>query len=214
MIASMRLLRLKLDVDFEGRERIGEGPAILVGNHTSYWDPVVVVMSAWWRVVAFTKVEAFEGKGSVFFRIMGQIPLRRGDEERTHWAMEMSRRVLLDGNKIGIYPEGTRSPEPDKLHRLHKRVLVPLLQENPDIPVHAVTATYAKGRAGRTRVLIRASEPLPLTPEMSGQELVDTVRDALLRTGNLGYVDVHARDAKAGRTGAGAGAAAHEQQEQ
>ncbi len=101
------------------------GAGILIGNHVSALDPVVAVMSDWWRVTAFTKVEVFERPGAVFFRLMGQIPLRRGDEASTAWAMDMASRTLAAGGKMGLYPEGTRSPDPTKLHRLHKRVLVP-----------------------------------------------------------------------------------------
>lgn len=198
MIATTRLLRLRYRVAVEGREHVGPGAAILVGNHTSYLDPVVVVMSNWWRVVAFTKVEAFEGRGSIFFRIMGQIPLRRGDEPATHWAMEMSRHVLADGSKIGIYPEGTRAPDRVNLHRLHKRVLVPLLQENPDVPVHAVVTTYHPRPRRRTLVRVRISEPLELDARTMGtDELVEVVKQALIQTGGLGYVDRYARDVKA-----------------
>lgn len=200
MISAIRLLRARFDVHVEGSQHIAEGAAILVGNHTSYMDPVMVVMSHWWRVTAFTKVEAFESRGGFFFRTMGQIPLRRGDEEATHWAMAMSRQVLADGSKIGIYPEGTRSPEADKLHRLHKRVLVPLLQENPGMPVHAVVTRYQRRPYRRTLVTMRISEPLALDPAtMTAIELTEVVRDGLLRTGGLGYVDVYARDAKVAR---------------
>ena len=109
-----------------GSERVRPGPAILVGNHVSAMDPVAAVMSHWWRVTAFTKVEVFERRGAVFFRLMGQIPLRRGDEASTEWAMAMASSTLADGNKVGLYPEGTRSPDPSKLHRLHGRVLLPI----------------------------------------------------------------------------------------
>jgi 1-acyl-sn-glycerol-3-phosphate acyltransferase len=197
MIAAMRLLRVRFDIEVRGAERIADGPAIVVGNHVSWVDPVAAVMSNWWRVTAFTKAEAFHGRGAIFFRIMGQIPLRRGDEEATHWAMAMSRQVLADGSKIGIYPEGTRSPEPDKLYRLHKRVLVPLLQENPDIPVHALVTKYQHRPGHRTKVTIDISEPLATRPAtMDAVELTEVVRAGLVATGGLGYVDTYARDAK------------------
>lgn len=198
MITTMRLLRVRYAVDLQGASSVGRGPAILVANHVNAMDPVMVVMSAWWRVTAFTKVEVFERRGSVFFRIMGQIPLRRGDADSTTWAMEMSRYALSDGGKVGIYPEGTRSPYPGTLHRLHKRVLVPLLQANPDVPVHVVVARYQRRPRRRTRVDLRISGRLPLDPRtMSADELTAQVRDALLETGGLAYVDRYARDVKA-----------------
>lgn len=198
MITTLRLLRARYAVDLQGASSVGRGPAILVANHVNAMDPVMVVMSAWWRVTAFTKVEVFERRGSAFFRIMGQIPLRRGDADSTAWAMEMSRHALSDGGKVGIYPEGTRSPDPGTLHRLHKRVLVPLLQANPDVPVHVVVTRYERRPRRRTRVDLRISERLPLDPRaMPADELTARVRDALLETGGLAYVDRYARDVKA-----------------
>jgi 1-acyl-sn-glycerol-3-phosphate acyltransferase len=177
---------------------VGPGAAILVGNHVSAMDPVAAVMSHWWRVTAFTKVEVFERRGAVFFRLMGQIPLRRGDEEATAWALDMASRTLADGNKLGLYPEGTRSPDHVSLHRLHKRILVPIIQANPDVPVHAITTAYGRPRRGRIPVTLRLSPPLELDARsMDADQIVDVIRDALLETGGMPYVDAYARDIKA-----------------
>ena len=77
-VAALRVARVLYAVDAKGLERVADGPAILVGNHSGALDPVFVVASTWWRVSAFTKIEAFEGGAAAFFRLMGQIPLRRG----------------------------------------------------------------------------------------------------------------------------------------
>jgi hypothetical protein len=85
------------------------------------------------------------------------------------------------------------------LHRLHKRVLVPLLQANPDVPVHVVVTAYEpRGRWRRTRVSVQVSEALPLDVRaMEPQALADHLRDALLALGGQRYVDRYARDVKA-----------------
>ena len=197
-IAAMRALRLRWRVDLEGAERVAPGAAILIGNHLSALDPVVVVMSTWWRVTAFTKVEVFEKRGAVFFRLMGQIPLRRGDDASTTWAMDMAHRTLAEGGKIGLYPEGTRSPDPTKLHRLHKRILIPVLQANPDVPVHVAATSYVSRSRHRTHVTVRISEPLTIDAlTMTADQLTDAIRDALLELGGQTYVDRYARDVKA-----------------
>lgn len=199
-VTGMRALRLRWAIDIEGADNVRPGAAILVANHVSGLDPLVVVMATWWRVTAFTKVEFFERPGAVFFRFMGQIPMRRGDEASTSWALDMAARTLADGGTIGLYPEGTRSPDPTKLHRLHKRVLIPVLQGSPDVPVHAVTTAYEKRPRRRTRVRIRVSPPLALDARtMSAEELTDLIRDALLAQGGQTYVDEYARDVKARR---------------
>lgn len=197
VVAALRVLRLRWVVRVSGADQVAPGAGIIVANHVSAFDPVAVVMSTWWRVTAFTKVEAFQSRGGFFFRLMGQIPLRRGDPGAARWALGMARRALADGGKIGIYPESTRSPNPAVLHRLHKGVLVPLLQMNPDVPVHALTTTYTHRGWRRTQVQVRVSSRLPLDPaRMGAEELTDVVRDALLALGGQTYIDRYAGEVK------------------
>jgi 1-acyl-sn-glycerol-3-phosphate acyltransferase len=196
-IAVLRVIRLHLRVEMAGTEHLRRGtPAIIVANHVSAWDPVCVVMSGWWRVTAFTKAEYFSGRGAFFFRWMGQIPLRRGDAESTTWAMRMSQEALAAGGMIGIYPEGTRSPD-GRLHKFHKRVLIPLLQANPDVAVHVAAVAYDKRSGRRTRVTGRISAPIPLdirnaTPD----ELTRILTQAMIETGGQEYVDEYAQAVK------------------
>ena len=201
-IAAMRLLRARWAVDIDGADKVAPGPAVLIGNHVHFMDPVCVVMATWWRCSAFTKVEWFEHRGALFFRLMGQIPLRRGDAASTEWAMQMSRYALGSSGGVGriaLFPEGTRSPDPRVLHKLHKRIMIPLLQANPDVPVHVVTTQYEnRSFPRRIGVQIRVSEPLPLDSRtMSADELATIVRDALLALGGQTYVDTYAQDVKA-----------------
>ena len=199
-IAAMRIMRARLAINVTGSEHVAPGAAILVGNHVSAMDPVVTVMSHWWRVTAFAKVEVFENRGAIFFRLMGQIPLRRGDEASTRWALDMARRTLDDGGKVGLYPEGTRSPDKRTLHRLHRRVLIPVLLTSPDVPVHAVTTVYEGKRRGRQRVTVRISPALDINARtMDAEALTEIVTRALIDLGDLPYEHSFARNVKAAR---------------
>ena len=196
-IALLRVLRIALALRIVGAHHVAPGAAVLIGNHVSALDPVVVVMGTWWRVTAFTKLEWFTGRTAPFFRGMGQIPLRRGDEASTAWAMEMARLTLDAGGRIGLYPEGTRSPNPGELHRLHKRVMVPLLQAAADVPVHALATSYRSRRGRRREVVVRVSPALDLdVRRLTAEELTYAVRDALLELSGQRYVDTYARDVK------------------
>jgi 1-acyl-sn-glycerol-3-phosphate acyltransferase len=196
-IALLRVLRLRWKVTVTGEEHLAPGAGILIGNHVSALDPVVAVMSTWMRVTAFTKVEVFARRGAVFFRLMGQIPLRRGDESSTVWAMDMAAYCLAGGSKLGLYPEGTRSPDPSKLHRLHRRILIPVLQAHPDVPVYAIGTSYLRHRWRRTDVRVNISRALDLRLDEAGHdEVTDCVRDALLLASGQTYVHVFARDVK------------------
>lgn len=201
VVAVLRLLRLALRVRLDGVEQVATGPAVLIGNHVDALDPLVVVMGTRWRVTAFTKLEWFTGRLAPFFRAMGQIPLRRGDEASTAWAMQMARLTLDDGGMIGLYPEGTRSPDPGVLHRLHKRVMIPLLQAAPDVPVHAIATTYRPRHGLRRHVVVRVSATLQLDAgRRSADEVTADVRDALLALSGQAYSDQYARDVKKRRT--------------
>jgi len=193
----LNVLRAKIVLDHQGKENVAPGPAILVSNHQDALDPVVTVLSTGWHVTAFTKAEWFEGPAAPFFRWVGQIPLRRGDEASTEWALDMAARTLAEGGMIGIYPEGTRGPSRTTLYKLHQRVLVALLVGSPDVPVHAVTVRYTpQGR--RTHVRVRVSERLPVDARtMSGQEMTDVIRERMLTLGELDYCDQYAFAVKA-----------------
>lgn len=193
-----QLLRLRWSIRISGAEHVQRGPAILIGNHLSLLDPVFVGLSRTWRLTFFTKIEAFERRGGWFFWSTGQIPLRRGDELATRWALAMSAWALKFGNILAIYPEGTRSPDRVSLHRLHRRVLIPVLQANPDVPVHVVAIAYPGTQRGRRRVDIRVSPPLTLDISSDDpQQLTDTVTEALLALGGMPYVHEFAREMKA-----------------
>ena len=194
----MRLLNFKWSVTVTGAKNVTRGPAILVGNHVDAMDPVAIVMKQWWRVTAFAKIEVFENRGAIFFRWMGQIPLRRGDEESTRWALDMAAQVLADGSMLGLYPEGTRSPDKKSLHKLHRRILIPILESHPEVPVHAITTTYGAKKFGRQRVCVHLSKRLLIdVSSMSAAHIVDVIKNEILESGGMAYVDAFARDIKA-----------------
>ncbi len=95
----------------EGVEVLPEsGPALVVGNHDSHWDPIMVGISAVRRrqIKALAKSGLWKIRGlSPILDGMGQIPIEReaGDAGALARAVEELRR----GSCIGVFPEGTRS---------------------------------------------------------------------------------------------------------
>ena len=86
------------------------GPVVLVGNHDSYWDPVVVGVAAVRRreVRALAKSSLWRSRplGWVLDR-MGQIPIDRGRGDANALAAAIDR--LNAGACLGVFPEGTVS---------------------------------------------------------------------------------------------------------
>jgi len=95
----------------EGLEALPtSGPVLVVGNHDSHWDPIMVGISAIRRrqIKALAKSELWNVRGlAPILNGMGQIPIERGagDADALARAIEELRR----GACIGVFPEGTRS---------------------------------------------------------------------------------------------------------
>ncbi len=86
------------------------GPLLIVGNHDSHWDPVMVGVAASKRrqILALAKSTLWDVRGlGPILNGMGQIPIVRGagDKEALARAIE----TLRAGACIGVFPEGTRS---------------------------------------------------------------------------------------------------------
>lgn len=95
----------------EGLEALpASGPSLVVGNHDSHWDPVMVGIAAVRRrqIRALAKAELWDVRGlRPILNGMGQIPIERGAGD----AQALARAVeeLRGGACIGVFPEGTRS---------------------------------------------------------------------------------------------------------
>jgi 1-acyl-sn-glycerol-3-phosphate acyltransferase len=95
----------------EGLDSVPEsGPLLVVGNHDSHWDPLMVGGAAVKRrqIRALAKSTLWEVRGlGPILNGMGQIPIVRGagDKEALARAIE----TLRAGACIGVFPEGTRS---------------------------------------------------------------------------------------------------------
>jgi 1-acyl-sn-glycerol-3-phosphate acyltransferase len=93
------------------------GPVILASNHLSFSDHFFGPLPLPRKVVFLAKAEYFTGKGvkglvsRSFFYGVGQIPIDRTGGAASERALHSGLRVLASGNVLGIYPEGTRSPD-------------------------------------------------------------------------------------------------------
>jgi len=93
------------------------GPAILASNHLSFSDHFFAPLPLPRKVVFLAKSEYFTGRGlkglasRAFFSGVGQIPVDRSGGGAGDRALATGLRVLAHGELLGIYPEGTRTPD-------------------------------------------------------------------------------------------------------
>lgn len=148
------------------------GPCILVTNHVSNLDPVIVVASMRRPIFHLGKHTLFTKRFRAWFfeTLGGQIPVNRegGGNEA---AIQAALKALKKGFALGIYPEAHRSP--DGRLRRGKAGLgrIVYLSGAPVYPV-AVDGTFEvwpKGKTmprlfKRTRVVVGEPRHYPLDP--------------------------------------------------
>ena len=120
------------------------GPVIIAGNHVSFADEIFTPLAARRQVFYFAKAEYFNSPGvrgsamGAFFRGLGQVPVERGDTRSAAASIDIGVDVLREGQALGIYPEGTRSPD-GRLHKFRTGVArVAIRSAAPVVPVGLV----------------------------------------------------------------------------
>lgn len=117
------------------------GGAILASNHLSFIDSVFLPLVVERRMAFLAKSEYFTGKGikgwatKLFFTATGQIPIDRSGGKASEASLNTGLAVLGRGQLLGIYPEGTRSPDA-KMYRGRTGVARMVLEAGvPIVPV-------------------------------------------------------------------------------
>ncbi|MDQ0641970.1 1-acyl-sn-glycerol-3-phosphate acyltransferase [Microbacterium murale] len=197
-----------------GRSNVPKnGAAILASNHLSVSDSVFLPVLVDRRMSFLAKSDYFTGKGikgwatRFFMKASGQIAIDRSGGKASEASLNTGLQVLGRGDVLGIYPEGTRSPD-GKLYRGRTGIARMALEAKvPVIPVVMVDTDIAMP-IGRTvprivRVGIVIGEPLDFS-RYEGMEndryilrsVTDEIMVALQRLGEQQYDDVYASSVK------------------
>lgn len=208
-------LLLVLRPKVEGLHHVpASGPAILASNHTSFYDwlvlPLVVRRR---RIIFLAKSSYFTGRGlkgrlrRYFFTACGQVPVDRSGGGAGEAALRTAVRLLDEGNLLGVFPEGTRSPD-GRLHRGRTGVArIAATSGAPVVPCGTVglfdvaPAGRVLPRLSRRRVVVRFGPPLPWpAPPPDGapdgsvlRERTDELMTTIQRLSEQEYTDTDAR---------------------
>ena len=208
------LLRLLWPTKVTGTENIPDtGGAILAGNHLAVADSFFMPLRVKRRVTFPAKSEYFTEPGvkgklkKWFFTGAGQIPIDRSGGSAAQAALDTAIRLLREGNLLGIYPEGTRSPD-GRLYKGKTGVARIALEAGvPVIPVAMVGTDKVNPIGSKMwiprRLEIRFGKPLNFSryEGLSGDRFVersitDEIMYALMELSGQEYVDIYAARAK------------------
>jgi 1-acyl-sn-glycerol-3-phosphate acyltransferase len=205
----------------EGLENIpAHGAAILASNHLSFSDSVFLPVVVPRRVTFLAKQEYFTGRGlkgwftRSFMSSIGQVPIDRSSGTAARAALETGKRILAQGALLGIYPEGTRSPD-GRLYRGKTGVARMALEARvPVIPVAMIDTDKIQPIGKRLprihRPGVRIGKPLDFSryEGLAGDRFVersmtDEIMYELMQLSGQEYVDLYAAKVKADKTRGG-----------
>lgn len=148
------------------------GPAVLMGNHVSYFDPLLVIQLTRGRPVNYiAKEELFEVWNGWLFPRLNCIPVRRGSADMA--VFRAAARTLAKGRLMGLFPEGTRTD--GHLGRAqHGSLAIAIRAGVPIIPVGLAGTLEMLPREGGFRpepAAVEAGPPLLLPAAWSARRL-------------------------------------------
>ena len=190
------------------------GGAVLVSNHVSFSDSIFLPVELSRQVTFLAKREYFVRPGFIgllwrwFFTSVGQVPVDRSGGRAAEAAISTGVRVVKSGKLLGIYPEGTRSPDGRLYRGRTGAARIAIEAQVPVIPVAMVNTFWVQPtgrrlpRLGR-RVGVRFGTPID-TGRWAGmaaepaamRELTDELMAQLRDLGGQEYVDIYATKAK------------------
>lgn len=186
-----------------------QGAAILASNPLSVMDSVFLPLMLERRMSFLAKSEYFTGKGikgwatKQFMTGTGQIAIDRSGGSASEAALNTALQVVGRGDLLGIYPEGTRSPDGRMYKGRTGIARMALVSKVPVVPVVMVdTAEVLPIGSKRPRIMrigIVIGEPLDFS-RYEGLEddrfvlrsVTDEIMVALQRIAGQEYVDEYA----------------------
>jgi 1-acyl-sn-glycerol-3-phosphate acyltransferase len=190
------------------------GPAILASNHLSFSDHFFAPLPLPRKVVFLAKSEYFTGRGikglisKAFFSGLGQLPIDRTGGAASERALRTGLRVLASGALLGIYPEGTRTPD-GRLYRGKTGVARLALEARVPVIPTAMIGGFEFQPPGRIaprltiRPGVRFGKPLDFSRYYGLEQdrlvlraITDEVMYELMKLSGQEYVDEYAQRAK------------------
>lgn len=198
----------------EGAENIpARGPVILASNHQAVLDSFYLPLKSQRRITFLAKSEYFTGSGlkgafqKWFFTAVGQVPIDRTGADAAQDALNAGARVIAKGKLLGIYPEGTRSPD-GRLYKGKTGMARLALQTGVQVVPVAMIGTDKMNPIGSkiwkpSKVTIKIGKPIDFSrfEGMAGNRFVEravtdeVMYDLMLLSGQE-YVDVYAASLK------------------
>lgn len=182
------------------------GPVIIASNHLSFSDSIFMPLVVPRKVTFLAKSEYFTSPGAkgllkkLTFIALGQVPVDRSGGRRSEAALITGLQLLADNECLGIYPEGTRSPD-GRLYKGRSGIARLAIESGaPIIPV-AMFNTEKIQPTGKVipkimRVKMVFGEPMNFEGDSSDllhlRDVTDQIMKKIQELSGQEYVDIYA----------------------
>jgi 1-acyl-sn-glycerol-3-phosphate acyltransferase len=187
-------VRLAFRPTVEGLENVpAKGGAVLAGNHLSVADEYIMGAVVPRHIAFWAKAEYFNGTGlggfamKTLMRGLGAIEVNREGGRAALTALDAAIPALRGGELVGVYPEGTRSPDGRLYRGRTGAARLALLAGVPIIPI-GVIGTERVQPIGRkipklgAKVTIRFGKPMDFTGATMDSATLRAITDELMVT--------------------------------
>ena len=186
------------------------GPLIIASNHLSFSDSIFMPLVVPRKVTFLAKSEYFTSPGpkgllkKLTFIALGQVPVDRSGGRRSEAALITGLQVLSEGKCIGIYPEGTRSPD-GRLYKGRTEIARLAIESGAPIVPVAMFNTEKIQPTGQVvpnikRVGMTFGEPMYFDGDSTDlqylREVTDIIMKRIQELSGQEYVDQYAVKAK------------------
>ena len=185
---SRAVLRLFFRFNVTGASYIPlQGPVIVVSNHTSYLDPLILGVASPRRLNFMAKAELFDIP--VFRRAisaLGAFPVKRGAPDRQ--ALRKATSILREKRCLAVFPEGGRRfdglGKPERGTALLARQAGALI-----VPAGIIGANKVKSMGSRfprlAKILVHIGRPISVPADADKEEMQKIMEEVMGRIAEL-----------------------------
>jgi 1-acyl-sn-glycerol-3-phosphate acyltransferase len=193
----------------EGEEHIPRtGPVILAINHLAAIDSFFIPILLRRRVSFLAKSHYFTMSGPIgylvkhFLLAVGQLPIDRSGGTASANSLNSGLAALAAGGVLGIYPEGTRSPD-GRLYRGKTGIARMALTSGVPVVPMSIRGTGKIGFPHFGKIRVTIGDPIDFTrfdgfdnDRLILRSVTDEVIYEIMQLGEQEYVDVYASTIK------------------
>jgi 1-acyl-sn-glycerol-3-phosphate acyltransferase len=160
---------------YSGKQNVPmQGPVLIVSNHQSNLDPVLIGLASPRQLKYFARVGLFVWPFSWWIRALGAVPI---DRDNAIGGIKTTLKLLKQGEAVVVFPEGSRTPDGQMHEMLPGFCMLARKSGATIVPVAIDGAFHALRRGTFIPRLARIS--LIICPRITPQEIATVTDDQL-----------------------------------